>query len=92
LGESERSTTLNSQHIPLGRNLEHLFPGSGLAPIITSHTSQSDMKYIEYAVIVRTPTTLSLLMMESHIAYQHQYYISKVKIGAPVSILPSNLT
>lgn len=89
LGESGRSGTLNSQQIPLGRNLEHLFPGSGLAPTITSHTPQSDIKEVESAVTLRTPTAVSLPMMEGHTANQHQYYLSKANIGAPVAVLPS---
>ena len=57
--------------------------------IITSHPSQSDIKDIESAVTRSTPTTVSLLIMEGHIAYQHQYYLSKVNIGDLVVIIPS---
>jgi len=89
LGESGRSGTLNPQQIPPGRNVEHLFPGSGLAPTITSHTSQSDLKEVESAVPVRSPTAMSLPVMEGHTANQHQYYLSKGNIGAPVAVLPT---
>lgn len=88
LGEPGRAGTYNPQQIPPGRNVEHLFPGSGLPPTITGHTSHSDLKEVESAVPVRNPTTVSMPIMEGHIANQHQYYLSKANIGAPVTVLP----
>lgn len=89
LGESRRYGTLKSQQIPSGINIEHFFLGLGLTSITTNHTSQSDMKDVESVLILRTPMVVSFPMMEGHIAYQHQYYLSKANIGAPIVVFLS---
>lgn len=89
LGESGRSRSLNSQQIPLGINLEHLFPGSGLIPIITNHTCHSNMKDVESTITVWSPIVVSLRMMEGHTAYERQYYLSNENIGAPIAVTTS---